>query len=270
MSNYLSILAQRATAAPTLRPRARSRFEEGLATDAANREQAFLAGQHAEAEAAAPPVAVAAAPQSQPQAQGVRAPAPLPPQPYAEDPSASRPAIAAVVAPLLPQREAAPVRRAETAPLSAPVAQIERVLPLAAAATPSQPAVAVARVDGLRGGEVAPPSPSLSPPLARSPLEPDGAMRQQRPALETVSRLQTPAVAAAAQQAGAEAGQGGARQFTAPPEAAPAPIEIHIGRIEVHAAGAAPVRAPAPPAPQAPATASLDDYLRERSRGGRS
>jgi hypothetical protein len=53
-----------------------------------------------------------------------------------------------------------------------------------------------------------------------------------------------------------------------PDEAAPAPIRIHIGRIDVRATIAAPQPPSSRLAPQAPRL-SLDDYLRTKNGGVR-
>jgi hypothetical protein len=262
MRNYLSILAQRAIGTPALRPRPRSRFEEGLGAEPPNREQAVAGGQHAEAAVSVRPAAPDL-PQSPLQH--------TPVLPAAQVHHAALPAphpamTAAALAPLQALRESVQLPRAEPAPPAQAITHIEGLPRLAAAMAVSLAGVAAARADAPRTPEAPPPvaAPAVQPPLAQ-----DDAMRQQRPALETVTRLLMPAPIGGTAPPG-DAGQGGGRHAAAAAEAAPAAIEIHIGRIEVHADGAAAARTPAPQPAQAPATTSLDDYLRERSgRGGR-
>jgi hypothetical protein len=261
MRNYLSILAQRAIGTPALRPRPRSRFEEGLGAEPPNREQAVPGGQHAEAAVSVRPAAP-----DLPQSPLQHTPVLPAAQVHHAAPPAPHPAMtAAALAPLQALRESVQLPRAEPAPPAQAITHIEGLPRLAAAMAVSLAGVAAARADAPR----TPEAPPVAAQAVQPPLAQDDAMRQQRPALETVTRLLMPAPIGGTAPPG-DAGQGGGRHAAAAAEAAPAAIEIHIGRIEVHADGAAPARTPAPQPAQAPATTSLDDYLRERSgRGGR-
>jgi hypothetical protein len=255
MSDYLSILARRAISAPALRPRPRSRFEKGPGVDPAPPVEAAPADPQP---MAAPPAAMAAqhpASMDRPSVHAAPTPVPAPPSPAMP---------AAAIAPLATPREGGQLPGAVPASPAPTILRMEAPPELARPAPVALAGAAAARVDTPRASDPLPPVASAPPPAQRE------IVRHPRPALETVGRLQVSAPVPGAAPPG-DAGQGGGRRPAGAALAPPAAIEIHIGRIEVQAAGEPPARAPAPRPVQAPATTSLDDYLRERNgRGGRS
>jgi hypothetical protein len=172
MSDYLGILARRAISAPALRPRPRSRFEEGLGVEAALPEQPVSEYQPNVSPAPAVQASLHAAPADRPTAQ-----APVPPA--VPSPVMAAAAITPLAAPIPlvraplaePLPPAPPDIRVEVRP------QLAAVAPLAPAGVAPVPAAAI---------EAAPLVPAALAPL---PLLQGESPRHPRPALETVTRL---------------------------------------------------------------------------------
>jgi hypothetical protein len=256
-AGLLTQLARRAVAAPEVQPRLASRFELAPAAIVEPRQTAPQAP--ADPAPERPPVVTWPASPALPTAPALAHTSRPAQTPEPELPPPSRPTAQAAAAPVQPQvtvtaqhllpiapptAKEAGVRGADlTQPLPAgPVARpVQSEPPREAAGHPEAMAPRV-RSEGLQALTITPP-PAPGGGAATAPAQRPDAVRHP------------PATAHVPQAPQRE---------RLPP--APPPIEITIGRIDVRAVQEAPPAAPraATPAPAAPRTLGLADYLRQR------